>query len=222
MKKVLFILLLITSLTFCASQDNYIPPSGHFLFQVENYYSGCYDAIHHGPHKIWYTLTRDQVNEDAKPKRVGFTTNKDDGLLSAEMTLNGYKMPTTSDYTNSGYERGHMAPAEDFDHSQDAYSSTFFMANVWPQDSDVNNPGAWYVLEKYVRELALEYGTVEIEIEVTEFSNITFGRADRLIYVPLSFKKIIKYNNVIETYIVPNESGTARNLTDVKRLYKVN
>jgi DNA/RNA endonuclease G (NUC1) len=92
------------------------------------------------------------------------------------------------------------------------------MANIWPQDGDCNNPGAWYVLEKYVRNLALLWDKVEIFVEVTEFSNNYIGREDRKIYIPLSFKKIIIYNNELETYIIPNERGTPRTLSEVKNL----
>jgi hypothetical protein len=214
MKKLSLILFFIVG--FLYAQDCNIP--GHFQFQVDNYYRGCYDAIHHGPHKICYILTKEMVQEDSSPKRVSFTTNRDGGLLKAILEFNGYKMPTTNDYTNSGYERGHMVPAEDFDHSQDAYSSTFFIGNIWPQDEDCNNPGSWYVLERYVRSLALQYGKVEICIEVTEFSDNYIGREDRKICVPLFFKKIIKYNNITEIYNIPNKSGTTRTILEIKNL----
>jgi hypothetical protein len=131
MRKISLILFFIVGFVYAQECD--IP--GHFQFKVDSYYEGCYDAIHHGPHKIHYILTREMVNEDANPQRVGFTTNKDDGILRAILEYNGYKMPTTEDYANSGYERGHMVPAEDFDHTQDAYSSTFFygqyLASRW-------------------------------------------------------------------------------------------
>ena len=41
--------------------------------------------------------------------------------------------PTTKDYTNSGYDRGHMCPAADQKWSQQAMYDCFVMANICPQ-----------------------------------------------------------------------------------------
>jgi hypothetical protein len=224
MKKISLILFLVFNFSLGALECD-IP--GHFYFEVLDesgnfLYEGCYDAIHHGPHLIHYILTKEMVINDVIPKRVSFTTNRDvspsKAGLRATIEQNGYKMPTTEDYTNSGWERGHMVPAEDFDYSQYAYSSTFFMANIWPQNENCNNPGAWYVLERYARDLAIRYNRIEVWIEVTEFSNRFIGREFRLISVPLYFRKIFYYNNKRESFRVPNTIGTPRNIFEVKNL----
>lgn len=58
------------------------------------------------------------------------------------------------DYTNSGYDRGHMCPAADRSASRSAMRSTFVMTNVCPQSPSLNR-GEWKKLEeacrKYVR-----------------------------------------------------------------------
>ncbi len=57
-----------------------------------------------------------------------------------------------SDYTNSGYDRGHMAPSADRTSSSANNQVTFYMTNVVPQAPD-NNQGPWVELENYTREL---------------------------------------------------------------------
>ena len=57
--------------------------------------------------------------------------------------------PTPADYTNSGYDRGHMVPAADADDKQEM-SDTFLMTNMTPQLPSVNRV-AWRMLEDRVR-----------------------------------------------------------------------
>ena len=56
-----------------------------------------------------------------------------------------------SDYTKSGYDRGHLCPAADMTHSAEAMEETFLMSNISPQ-LPVFNRGIWKSLEKQVRD----------------------------------------------------------------------
>jgi len=47
-------------------------------------------------------------------------------------------MPKPSDYSKSGYDKGHMAPAADFKSSEAAMISTFQFANAVPQTPECN------------------------------------------------------------------------------------
>ena len=58
--------------------------------------------------------------------------------------------PTTKDYSNSGYDRGHMCPAADQKWSPQAMIDCFSLANMVPQDHSLN-AGAWATLEKKER-----------------------------------------------------------------------
>lgn len=55
-----------------------------------------------------------------------------------------------SDYTRSGYDRGHMCPAADQKWSIEAMNDCFVMANMCPQLHDLN-AGAWEKLEEKER-----------------------------------------------------------------------
>ena len=58
---------------------------------------------------------------------------------------------TPSDYSRSGYDRGHLAPAADFKFSKKAMSESFYMSNMSPQKPRFNR-GIWKKLEEQVRE----------------------------------------------------------------------
>ena len=64
----------------------------------------------------------------------------------------------TSDYTHSGYDRGHMAPAADMKWSKQAMKESFYMSNICPQNRKLNRDD-WGDLEESCRKWAKKYGT---------------------------------------------------------------
>lgn len=69
--------------------------------------------------------------------------------------------PTSSDYTNSGFDRGHMCPSADRNWNSTANSNTFYMSNIAPQAPD-NNQRSWANFENYLRSLIQEGKEVHI------------------------------------------------------------
>jgi endonuclease G, mitochondrial len=65
----------------------------------------------------------------------------------------GWTRIKPSDYTGSGFDRGHMTNSEDRSRSPEDNIPTFLMTNIIPQAPD-NNQGVWVQLENYSRELA--------------------------------------------------------------------
>jgi endonuclease G len=63
--------------------------------------------------------------------------------------------PRPADYTNSGYDRGHMVPAANAD-DPIKMSDTFLMTNMTPQLPSVNRV-AWRMLEDRVRSLPFKW-----------------------------------------------------------------
>ncbi|MEI7803516.1 MAG: DNA/RNA non-specific endonuclease [Bacteroidota bacterium] len=59
---------------------------------------------------------------------------------------------TTSNYTGSGFDRGHMCPSEDRDGTSTDNAATFLMSNIVPQAPN-NNQQTWVNLENYSRTL---------------------------------------------------------------------
>jgi DNA/RNA endonuclease G (NUC1) len=60
---------------------------------------------------------------------------------------------TTGDYSNSGYDRGHMCPSADRTDASTNNSLVFLMSNIVPQTS-ANNQTVWANFESYCRSLA--------------------------------------------------------------------
>lgn len=67
----------------------------------------------------------------------------------------GFTVVTPSDYTRSGYDRGHNCNSKDRSASREDNDATFYMSNMTPQKHGMN-AGAWENLESYCRQLARE------------------------------------------------------------------
>ncbi|MEY5043186.1 MAG: hypothetical protein RJA19_413 [Bacteroidota bacterium] len=65
------------------------------------------------------------------------------------------------DFSGSGYDRGHLAPAADFAWSARAMSESFFMSNMSPQTPGFNR-GIWKQLEEAVRDWACSRDTLYV------------------------------------------------------------
>ncbi len=65
------------------------------------------------------------------------------------------------DYTRSGYDRGHMAPAGDMKWSAKAMRESFYLSNICPQKPGLNR-GIWKDLEEQARLWAKENGSLLI------------------------------------------------------------
>ena len=72
------------------------------------------------------------------------------------------KSSQLEDYKNSGYSRGHLAPAQDFKWSENAMSDTFYLTNMVPQKQDNYNAGIWLKAENATRDAARITGTVYV------------------------------------------------------------
>lgn len=62
-----------------------------------------------------------------------------------------------NDYSGSGYDRGHMAPAGDMKWDMQAMEESFLMSNICPQNHALNK-GSWNDLEIEIRQWAKRYG----------------------------------------------------------------
>lgn len=95
----------------------------------------------------------------------------------------------TSDYSKSGYDRGHMAPAADMKWSEQAMRESFYMTNICPQLHNLN-AGDWKDLEEMARSWAQQYGNIYIACgPIVEAEYPTIGKT-HTIAVPAAFYKV--------------------------------
>ena len=82
---------------------------------------------------------------------LGTTPRQDDFRNDPSLPAGWYQVLAT-DYSGSGFDRGHHTPSGDRTSSVPDNSATFFMTNMMPQAPN-NNQGPWEELESYCRTL---------------------------------------------------------------------
>ena len=111
-------------------------------------YTVSYSSELRNPYWVAYELTSAEVS--GKEKR----TDKfvPDPLVKGTQASN-------ADYSRSGWDKGHHAPAADMGWSKQAMEESFYMSNISPQEKNLNR-GAWKHIEKLTRDNATRYGKV--------------------------------------------------------------
>lgn len=121
-------------------KDLELPTHPDYELVRHTHYSLGYAEAHEQAAWVAYRLTYDETTGDAD--------RKDDKFKPDDEVSTGSALP--NDYSSSGYDRGHLAPAADFVFSESALAETFFMSNMSPQAPDFNR-GIWKHLEEQVR-----------------------------------------------------------------------
>lgn len=151
-----------------------------------------------------------------QPLKVNYKILCQDGQISRQgmdfYTETSYKTSDAKDYENNIYDKGHCAPAADFNCDKTTLYKTFTYLNCALQNQYLNR-GTWRLLEVYERKLAKKY-SVEVEIKLIFSPNsikLPSGAT-----VPDAFLKIIKYSGIIEKYYFVNEKPKYSNFSKYK------
>jgi endonuclease G len=113
-------------------------------------YSLGFDRWAHQAAWVAYLLTASEVNASHVSRSNNF---RPDPSIDASAD--------NSDYEGSGYDRGHLAPAEDQGYSAQTMSESFYYSNMSPQVPAFNR-GVWKRLEELVRFWAKSYDSIYI------------------------------------------------------------
>ena len=105
----------------------------------------------------------------------------------------------TYDYSGSGYDRGHMAPAGDMKWSKQAMQESFYMTNICPQDHHLNTED-WNDLEMKSREWARRYGKVYIACGPIYKGIRNEYIGEHRVKVPDAFFKVILIDDARKSY----------------------
>lgn len=117
------------------------------------------------------------------------------------------------DYVNNPYDKGHMAPAADFNCNKEMLYKTFSYLNCSLQQENLNRT-TWRLLEARERELAKTHGKVVVEIRcVFSKSSIVLPSGAT---IPDGYYKTIKYGKSTEKYYFKNEKPLSTDYTKYK------
>jgi len=165
----------------------------------KEFFKVCYSYDLKVAKSVSYRLEGDLVNELNIKDRPRF--------YEEELIPEEYRAEY-SDYTNSGYDRGHMAPDASFDWSIESLEATYSLANIIPQVPEVNRYG-WAKLEQYVRDQAVELGYIDV-INVVEYEDTPQRIGENQIAVSTGYYKILinKDENYKECFYYKNEETT--------------
>ena len=122
-----------------------------------------------------------------------------------------------SDYSGSGYDRGHLAPNADMANRSQQYDS-FSLANIAPQ-SPRNNRYIWRNIESATRYLTQQYGEVYTITGVAFTGKKTKQLADRVLVPSHFFKAVyIPATNQAGVYYAPNDESERIDVISIDEL----
>ncbi|MBN2520202.1 MAG: DNA/RNA non-specific endonuclease [Bacteroidales bacterium] len=164
---------------------------------------------------VWvqYELTRQEVE--------GIVERTDD--FRPDYSIPYGSRSELSDYSGSGYDRGHMAPAADMKRNEKVMSESFFLSNMSPQVGINFNRGIWAQLEEAVRGWVKQKGTLTIitgPVFMPEDSIVTYKViGENNVAVPTYFFKIVINTSDPENieslaFLLPNKAITDGDIKD--------
>ncbi|MNL03106.1 Nuclease precursor [compost metagenome] len=147
----------------------------HGFFQIS------YSEKNRLPNWVSYHLRADNLKNKVAKRRNRFFA--DPQLLQIKKAF-----ASPDDFDGDTYDRGHMAPSDDFVWDQKANDATFVMTNMAPQERALNR-GSWKKLELAVRKWACTEG--ELRVVTGPILSGTMLRMSSQVPVPQKFFKVI-------------------------------
>ena len=139
---------------------------------------------------------------------IGSAQRQDDFRPDSALPAGWYQVLDT-DYSGSGYDRGHMTPSGDRTRSIPDNSATFLMTNIIPQIA-ANNQGPWEEFESYCRTLAGQGNEIYIMSGVSgNIGTIAQGR----VVVPAKTWKVV--------LVIPNGSDDLNRVSKATRVFGI-
>ena len=161
-------------------------------------YTVSFNTKHNIPNWVAYDLTSEEV-AGVTPRAKHF--EPDPQIIGC---------PTTDDYKNSGYDRGHMAPAGDMKWSEQAMTESFYLSNICPQNHNLNG-GDWKALEEHLRTMATQYEKVYIACgPIISAKPKTIGMYHQITVPDAFFKVVLRKKGDSWSaigFMMPNQAG---------------
>ncbi len=162
-------------------------------------YTVCYNTQWHIPNWVAYELTSQET--------MGQVPRKGNDFFQPDPQASD--VTSYSDYSASGYDRGHMAPAGDMKWSKQSMMESFYLSNICPQNHSLND-GIWKQLEEKSRSWAQQYGSIYIVCGPLVSENYTTIGENKIVVPDSFFKVILKKNGKgydAIGFVFKNEAG---------------
>ena len=160
-------------------------------------YTFLYNEDHEQASWVAYELTNEETSK---------TVERTDKFLPDPSVKTG--TANNNDYLNSGYDRGHLAPAADMGWSETAMAESFYYSNMSPQQPSFNR-GIWKKLEELVRTWAVEYTSLYIVTGPVLKPGLPSIGANKVSVPKYYYKVILDYTEPelkAIGFIMPNEN----------------
>ena len=182
------------------------PNSSDQLLCREGYALG-YNYSRKAADWVAYRLTPEIHDSANVPRQDDYRT--DEQVPEAYRTFN-------SDYSGSGYDRGHLVSSASLDANEQMNSETFLLSNISPQDPDMNRAG-WLTLENWERQWATERGEIFVYVGAVFSDGAKEVIGDGL-DVPTHFYKVLFDPTLGEStaYLFPNEPVAASEVSGLR------
>jgi endonuclease G len=105
----------------------------------------AFDGATRNPAWVLEHVTREKMNGEAE---------RANSMFYEDEALDERLRNRLVDFRNSGYDRGHLAPAANHKGRQGAMDGTFCLSNISPQVGDGFNRDYWARFEKFVKDVA--------------------------------------------------------------------
>jgi len=162
-------------------------------------YSFLYNESHEQASWVAYELTKEETNK---------LYDRTDNFMPDPLVTTG--TANDGDYSGSGYDRGHLAPAADMGWSSTSMVESFYYSNMSPQLPGFNR-GIWKKLEGLARTWAVEYNAIDIVTGPVLTSGLTTIGADGVSVPKYYYKVILDYTEPELKgigFILPNASSS--------------
>jgi len=144
-----------TSVISLRFPENAEIPVFHGAKREQIVYHEGYTVSYNSDYKIANWVAWELTEEEARSTKA----ERSNKFISDPKVKGG--TARSDDYTRTGYDRGHLAPAGDMKWSDNAMRESFYLSNICPQDPALNR-GVWKKLEEQSRLWALDHKNLMI------------------------------------------------------------
>lgn len=155
------------------------------------YFRTCYNYQYKSTTASYIELSGDNV--DKKNIKLRFDFIEDTNIPIQYRTKN-------LDYTNSGFDRGHIQSDASNDYSEESRNATYLMSNITMQYPQTNRR-SYLAVEKRERELAVQYKNIKA-LTLIKYSE----KSVKGIRIPEEYSKIYWNDNFKECYKIKNDN----------------